>query len=97
MVNRGSDDGYLEIAKLKLRARKIMNRMDEVIAVIMQDIAYRQQAYFQTYPKPAINPINQMITSPAEADKIGAATLPRSRGDHGHSIPLRDPTTSCDN
>ena len=75
IVNRDSDDGYLEIAKLKLRARKIANRMDEVIAVIMQDIAYRQQAHFQTYPKPAINPINQMITSPAEADKIGAAAL----------------------
>ena len=56
-------------------ARKIANRMDEVIAVIMQDITYRQQAHFQTYPKLAINPINQMITSPAEADKIEAATL----------------------
>ena len=75
MVNRGSDDGYLEIVKLELRARKIANSMDEVIAVIMQDIAYRQKAHFQTYPKPAINPINQMITSPAEADKIGAAAL----------------------
>ena len=75
MVNRGSDDGYLEIVKLKLRARKIVNRMDKVIAVIMQVITYRQQAHFQTYPKPAINPINQMITSPAEADKIGAAAL----------------------
>ena len=79
MVNRGSDDGYLEIAKLELRARKIANRMDEVIAVIMQNIAYRQQAHFQTYPKPAINPINQMITSPAEADKIGAAALQEAK------------------
>ena len=75
MVNRGSDDGYLEIAKLELRGRKISNRMDKVIAVIMQDNAYRQQGQFQTYPRPTINPINQMITSPAEADKIGAAAL----------------------
>ena len=53
--------------------------MDKVIAVIMQDIAYRQQAHFQTYSKPAINPINEMITSPAEADKIGAATLQEAK------------------
>ena len=75
MVNRGSDDGYLEIGKFELRAGKIVNRLDEVIAVIMQDNAYRQQARFQTYPRPTINPINQMITSPAEADKMGAAAL----------------------
>ena len=75
MVNRGSNDGYLEIAKLKLRPGKIANRMDEIMAVIMQNNAYRQQAQFQTYPRPTINPINQMITSPAEADKIGAAAL----------------------
>ena len=75
MVNRGSDDGYLEIAKFELRARKIANRMDKVIAVIMQDNTYRQQAQFQIYPRPTINSINQMITSPAEADKIRAAAL----------------------
>ena len=35
MVNRGTDSGYLEVAKLELRARKITNRMDEIIAVMM--------------------------------------------------------------
>ena len=74
MVKSGSTDGYLEIAKYELRARKIANRMDKIIAVIMQDNAYREQAQFQTYPKPCINPINQMITSPAEADKITTTT-----------------------
>ena len=73
MINRGSADGYLEVARYELRARKLANRMDKIIAVIMQDNAYRQQAQFQTYPRPNINPINQMITSPAEADKIAAA------------------------
>ena len=75
MVSRGTDSGYLEVAKLELRARKIANRMDKIIAVMMQDNAYRQQARFQMYPTPTINPINQMISSPAEADKIEAAAM----------------------
>ena len=29
MVNRGSVDGYYEVAKYELRGRKISNRMDE--------------------------------------------------------------------
>ena len=49
--------------------------MDEIVAVMMQDNAYRQQAQFQMYPTPTINPINQMISSPAEADKIAAAAM----------------------
>ena len=44
--------------------------MDEILAVIIQDNAYREQAKIKTYPRPAINPINQLITSPGEADKI---------------------------
>ena len=75
MVNRGTDSDYYEIAKLKLRARKIANRMDEILAIMMQDNAYRQQCKFQTYATPKISPISQMISSPAEADKIGAAAL----------------------
>ena len=70
MVNRGSADGYFEVAKYELRERKISNRMDDTLAVIIQDNAYREQAEFKTYPRPAINPINQLITSPGEADKI---------------------------
>ena len=73
MINRGSANGYLEVAKYELRVRKIVNRMDEIITVITQDNAYRQQAQFLTYPTPTINPINQMITSSAEADKIAVA------------------------
>ena len=49
--------------------------MDEIIAVMMQDNAYRQQGQFQTYHTPKINPINQMISSPVEVDRIGAAAL----------------------
>ena len=75
MVNRGTDNDCYEIAKLELRARKIVNRMDEIIAVMMQDNAYRQQCKFQTYSTPKINPISQMISSPAEVDKIGTAAL----------------------
>ena len=73
MVNRGSADGYPEVAKYELQGRKISNRMDEILAVIMQDNAYREQAKFKTYPRPSINPINQLITSPADADKIAEA------------------------
>ena len=75
MVNRGTDSCYLKVAKLDLRARKIANRMDKIIAVMMQDNAYRQQAQFQMYPTPTINPINLMISSPAEGDKITAAAM----------------------
>ena len=73
MVNRGLADGYLEVAKYELRGRKISNRMDEILAVIMQDNAYRELAKFKTYPRPSINPVGQLITSPAEADKITEA------------------------
>ena len=47
--------------------------MDKIIAVMKQDNANRQQGHFQTYPTPKVNPVNQMISSPAEADNIGAA------------------------
>ena len=73
MVNRGSADGYYEVAKYELRGRKISNRMDEILAIIMQDNAYREQAKIKTYPRPTINPVNQLITSPGEADKIAEA------------------------
>ena len=39
----------------------------------MQDNAYREQAKIKTYPTPTTNPVNQLITSPAEADKIAEA------------------------
>ena len=70
MVNRGSADAYFKVAKYELRGRKISNRMDEILAVIIQDNAYREQVKYKTYPRPSINPINQLITSPGEADKI---------------------------
>ena len=73
MVNRGSADGYYEVAKYELRGRKISNRMDEILAVIIQDNAYREQAKYKTYPRPSVNPINQLITSSGEADKIAEA------------------------
>ena len=73
MVNRGSANGYYEVAKYELRGRKISNRMDEILAIIMQDNAYREQAKIKTYPTPTTNPVNQLITSPVEADKIAEA------------------------
>ena len=39
----------------------------------MQDHAYREQAKVKTYPTPTTNPVNQLITSPGEADKIAEA------------------------
>ena len=47
--------------------------MDEILAIIMQDNAYREQAKIKTYPAPTTNPVNQLITSPVEADKIAEA------------------------
>ena len=47
--------------------------MDEILAIIMQDNAYREQAKFKTYPTPTTNLVNQLITSPVEADKIAEA------------------------
>ena len=73
MVNRSSADGYYKVAKYELQGRKISNRMDEILAVIMQDNAYREQAKIKTYPTPTTNPVNQLITSPVEADKIAEA------------------------
>ena len=73
IVCRGTDSGYLEVAKLELRARKIANMMDEIITIMMQDNAYRPHGHFQTYPTLQKNPVNQMISSPTEADNIGEA------------------------
>ena len=73
MVSRGSTDGYYKVAKYEIRGRKISNRMDEILAILMQDNAYREQAKIKTYPTPTTNPVNQLITSPTEADKIAEA------------------------
>ena len=70
MVSRGSTDGYYEVAKYEIRGRKISNRMDEILAIMMQDNAYREQAKIKTYPTPTTNPVNQLITSPVEADRF---------------------------
>ena len=70
MVSRGSTDAYYKVAKYEIRGRKISNRMDEILAMLMQDNAYREQAKIKTYPTPTIYPVNQLITILAEADKI---------------------------
>ena len=72
-VNRGSADGYYEVAKYELWGRIISNRMDEILAIIIQDNTYREQAKIKTFPGPTTYPINQLITSPGEADKIAEA------------------------
>ena len=68
MINRGTADDYQNVAKYELRGRKISNRMDEILTVIIQDNAFREQAGFQTYPRRSISSINQLISSPADAD-----------------------------
>ena len=73
MINRDSADGYYKVAKYELRGRKLSNRMDEILTIIMQDNAYREQTKIKTYPMPTTNPVNQQITSPGEADKIAEA------------------------
>ena len=73
MVSRGSTDGYYKVAKYEIQGRKISNRMDVILAIMMQDNAYREQANIKTYPTPTTNPVNQLITSPVEADKIAEA------------------------
>ena len=73
MVSRGSTDGYYEVAKDEIRGRKISNRMDDILAILMQDNAYREQVKIKTYPTATTNPVNQLITSPTEADKIAEA------------------------
>ena len=73
MVSRGSTDGYYKVAKYEIQGRKFSNRMDEILAIMMQDNAYREQAKIKTYPTPTTNPVNQLITSPVEADKIAEA------------------------
>ena len=47
--------------------------MDEILAIIIQDNAYREQAKIKKYPTPSTYPVNQLITSPVEADKIAEA------------------------
>ena len=58
MVSRGLTKGYYEVAKHKIQGRKISNRMDEILAMLMQDNAYREQANIKTYPTPTTNPVN---------------------------------------
>ena len=94
MVSRGSTDGYYEVAKYEIRVRKISNRMDEILAIMMQDNAYREQAKIKTYPTPTTNPVNQLITSPVEADKIAEAAQRKADNimaiafSSGHEPPL---------
>ena len=88
MVNRGSADGSYEVAKYELQGRKISNRMDEILAMIMQDNAYREQAKIKTYPTPTTNPVNQLITSPVEADKIAEAAQREADNIMGIAFPL---------
>ena len=47
--------------------------MDEILAILIQDNAYREQAKIKLYPTPTSNPVNELITSPVEADKIAEA------------------------
>ena len=73
MINRGTADDYQNVAKYELILRKISNRIDEILAVIIHDNILRKQTMSQTYPRPSISPINQLISSPADADQIAAA------------------------
>ena len=52
MVNIGSSDGYYKVGKYEIRGRKISNRMDEILAIIMQGNTYRDQAKINPIPIP---------------------------------------------
>ena len=73
LVSRGIVDDHLNITKHELRGRKISNKMDEIMAIIIQDNNFREQVRFKTYHRPSINPIKQQINSPTDADRITAA------------------------
>ena len=66
--------------------------MDEILAIIMQDKAYREQAKFKTYPTPTINPINQLIQLSRSRQNCGSSTK-GSIQHHGNSLPIRSQTT----
>ena len=93
MVNRGSADAYYEVAKYELQGRKISNRMHEILAIIMQDNAYREQAKIKIYPTPTTNPVNQLTASPVEADKIAEAAQREAEKKNHNSFPIRTRTT----
>ena len=61
--------------------------MDEILAIIMQDNAYREQTKIKTYPTPTTNSVNQLITSPVEADKIAEAAQREAENIMGIAFP----------
>ena len=85
MIDNGSADDYQNVAKYELRGRKISNRMDNILVVIIQDNAFREQARFQTYPRPSNSLINQLIRSPADADHSHCSHSPNPRNISDHS------------
>ena len=93
MVNRGSTDGYYKVAKYELQGRKISNRMDEILAIIMQDNAYREQTKIKTYPTPTTYPVNQLITQSSRSRQNCGSSTKGSRQHHGNSLPIRNQTT----
>ena len=94
MVNRGVGDNYLNIAKYELRGRKISNRMDELLAIFIQDNAFREQAKLKTYPRSATNPKNQVINNTTTADNIAIAGQKEADSINGNCIPSWHRTTS---
>ena len=93
MVSRGSRDGYYKVAKYEIRGKKISNRMDEILAILMQDNAYRELAKIKTYPTPTTNPVNQLITSPTRGRQDCGSSTKGSRQYYGNSVPVRAGTT----
>ena len=73
--------------------------MDEILAIMMQDNAYREQAKIKTYPTPTTNPVNQLITSPVEADKMVEAAQREAENIMAIAFPSRSepPLAKVDN
>ena len=71
--------------------------MDEILTVIIEDNAFREQARFQTYPRPSISPINQLISSPADVDQIAAAAQKEADDIMVIAFPNGNSTTGGDN
>ena len=94
MVNKGTADGYLEVAKYKLQATKISNRMDEIMAVIIQNNAYMETSTVSNIPQTFNQPHKSNNHQPSIGTQNSSSSTQRGRQHHDNSIPFWDPTSN---
>ena len=68
MLPRG--ERVVKVPKVEIKGRKISNRMDEFIAVFMQDNNWREIEGLPVYPLPKTNPVGQNIHTAKQVAKI---------------------------